>query len=101
MQEFRGHILNRKAGTNNEPKRAGSRAWRSPLLLIFLDDFRRTNLRVIRVLPDLAQRATLTQQIPTLIEFDFNLGEPRYFVSTLLAASFVTPITPPSSLSRS
>src|SRR5262245_42429636 len=46
------------------------------LLLIILDDFRRANVRIVRITPDLAKGTSLAQQVPTLIQFDLNLREP-------------------------
>jgi hypothetical protein len=47
-----------------------------PLLLVLLDDLRRANLRLLRVLPCFAQGPALTQQIPTLIQLHLDLPEP-------------------------
>lgn len=48
----------------------------SALLLIILDDLRRANFRLIRIKPDVAKGASLTQEIPALIQFDPDLHEP-------------------------
>jgi len=42
------------------------------LLLIALDNRRRAHLRAVRVLAELAQGATLSEQVPTLIQFDLD-----------------------------
>src|SRR6478672_12163281 len=41
-------------------------------LLVFLDDIRGSDLRLLWVLSDGAQRAPLTQEIPALIKFNFH-----------------------------
>lgn len=46
------------------------------LLLIILNDLRRTNFRLVRVIPDIAQGTSLTQEVPALIQFDLDFLEP-------------------------
>jgi hypothetical protein len=46
------------------------------LLLIILDDLRWANFRFVRVKPDVAKGTSLTQEIPTLIQFDLDFLEP-------------------------
>jgi hypothetical protein len=46
------------------------------LLLIILDDLRRTNLRILGVEPDIAKGTSLAQEVPALIQFDLDLREP-------------------------
>ena len=43
------------------------------LLLIILDDLRRTNFRFVRVKPDVAKGTALAQEVPALIQFDLDL----------------------------
>jgi hypothetical protein len=45
-------------------------------LLVILDDLRGADLRVVRVEPDVAKSAPLSQKVPALIQFDLELGEP-------------------------
>jgi carotenoid cleavage dioxygenase-like enzyme len=45
-------------------------------LLVILDDLRGADLSVVRVEPDVAKSAPLSQKIPALIQFDLELGEP-------------------------
>ena len=47
-----------------------------PSLLVFLDDVRRPDLRLVGILTDGAKRTTLTQEIPALIEFHFDRPQP-------------------------
>jgi hypothetical protein len=42
------------------------------LLLVFLDDRGWADVRLIRILPGVAQRAPLSEQIPALIELDLD-----------------------------
>jgi hypothetical protein len=46
------------------------------LLLVILDDLRWTDVRLVRITPGVAQRAALAQEIPALIQFDFNVRQP-------------------------
>ena len=46
------------------------------LLLIILNDLRRANFRLVRVIPDIAQGTSLTQEVPALIQFDLEFLEP-------------------------
>ena len=46
------------------------------LLLIILDDLRRTNFRFVRIKPDDAKGTSLAQEVPALIQFDLDLREP-------------------------
>ena len=46
------------------------------LLLIILDDLGRANLHFVRVKPDVTKRASLTQEVPALIQFDLDLRKP-------------------------
>jgi hypothetical protein len=46
------------------------------LLLIILDDLRRANFRLVRVIPDVAQGTSLTQEVPALIQFDLDFLKP-------------------------
>src|SRR3981081_2698189 len=50
------------------------------LLLVPLDDGGRTHLGLIRILAELAPRVPLPQQIPTLIELDFDGLQPYLIV---------------------
>src|SRR5712691_1916765 len=50
------------------------------LLLVPLDDRRRTHLGLIRILAELTPRVPLPQQIPTLIELDFDGLQPYLIV---------------------
>src|SRR3984893_8254028 len=50
------------------------------LLLVPLDDRRRTYLGLIRILAELAPRFPLAQQIPTLIELDLDAFQPYLIV---------------------
>lgn len=43
-----------------------------PSLLVVLDDVRLTDMCFFRISPNIAQRATLAQEIPALIEFGLN-----------------------------
>ena len=45
------------------------------LLLIILDDLRRTNLRILGIEPDIAKGTSLAQEIPALIQFDLDFRE--------------------------
>src|SRR6266852_2911896 len=51
------------------------------LLLVPLDDGRRTHLGLIRILAELAPRVPLPQQIPTLIELDLDGFQPYLIVT--------------------
>lgn len=48
----------------------------SALLLIILDDLRRTDFRLVRIKPDVAKSSSLAQEIPALIQLDPDLREP-------------------------
>ena len=50
------------------------------LLLVALDDRRRTNLRVVRILAELTTCPPLPEQIPALIELDLNRLKPNLVV---------------------
>ena len=50
------------------------------LLLVPLDDGGRAHLGLIRILAELAPRVSLPQQIPTLIELDFDGFQPYLIV---------------------
>lgn len=41
-----------------------------------LDDIRRANFRFVRIKPDVTKGTPLAQEIPALIQFDPDLGEP-------------------------
>src|SRR5258708_24401221 len=61
-----------------DPRRQSGR--RGPLfisLLVALDDFGWTHLRLVGVVAELAQGASLAKEIPTLIELDAKLFESR------------------------
>jgi hypothetical protein len=46
------------------------------LLPIILDDLRRANFRFVRIKPDVAKGTSLAQEVPALIQFYLDLGEP-------------------------
>src|SRR5467141_1882008 len=62
------------------PHNAANGAAIHPLLLVPLDDGGRTHLGLIRILAELAPRVPLPQQIPTLIELDFDGLQPYLIV---------------------
>jgi hypothetical protein len=55
------------------------------LLLVSLDDRRRTHLGLVRILAKLAPCVPLAQKIPALIELDLDLLEPHLIVIRQLA----------------
>jgi hypothetical protein len=46
------------------------------LLLIIFNNLKRTNFRLVRVKADLTKSASLTQEVPALIELNLDLLEP-------------------------
>ena len=46
------------------------------LLLIILNDLRRADFRFVRVIAGVAERTSLAQEIPALIQFDVEFREP-------------------------
>src|SRR5882672_8614471 len=62
------------------PHNAANGAAIHQLLLVPLDDGGRTHLGLIRILAELAPRVPLPQQIPTLIELDFDGLQPYLIV---------------------
>src|SRR5437870_1494111 len=63
----------RLAGPGESGRSAFGR--RADLLLVALDDVRRPDFRAIGVLAELAQRASLPQEIPALVELDLELTQ--------------------------
>lgn len=49
------------------------------LLLIILHDLRRADFRFVRVIAGVAERTSLAQEIPALIQFDVEFCEPLTF----------------------
>jgi hypothetical protein len=45
-------------------------------LLIFFDDVRGPDLGLVRILSDSAERTTLTEKVPALVELDFYCPQP-------------------------
>src|SRR5216683_5755940 len=62
------------------PHNAANAVTIHPLLLVPLDDGGRAHLGLIRILAELAPRVSLSQQIPTLIEFDLDGFQPHLIV---------------------
>jgi len=50
------------------------------LLLVFLDDLRRPDLRLVGVFAELALGPALSKQVPALIQLDLHLREPALIV---------------------
>jgi hypothetical protein len=48
----------------------------APLLLIVLDDLRRTNFRLVRIESEVAKSTSLAQEVPTLIQLNLDFLEP-------------------------
>jgi hypothetical protein len=64
------------------------KAWRlEGLLLVLLDHGGWANVRAIRILPRVAERTTLPQEIPALVEFHFDRVEPDLPVVVEVLAS--------------
>jgi len=59
---------------------AGSCRYNQALLLVPLDDRRRSDLRPIRILAKPAACVVLAEQIPALVQFNFDLLETHLIV---------------------
>jgi hypothetical protein len=47
---------------------------------VFLDNFRRTDMRLVWIFPELASGSALAQQIPALIELDLDFLQTLLFI---------------------
>src|SRR5262249_28227318 len=67
------------AGESVAPPSPGSSGERHRSSFVLLDDPRRANVSCTHVIAELAQRTALSQQIPTLVEFDLDGGQSPAF----------------------
>jgi hypothetical protein len=54
---------------------------RTHLSRVFLDNFRRTDMRLVWIFPELASGSALAQQIPALIELDLDFLQTLLFIA--------------------